>query len=297
MLGPAPPPEDPGGGAVGGDRPGDPGADGGGGGRRRPRGRLRQRRHRRADLLQGRVLLPGDEHSPAGRAPGHRGGVLGGPGRRAAPDSRGRASPDPSGAGCPAGSRHRVPDQRRGLRAELPSLTGAGHRVSRALRSRGPCRCRADRPGAGLAELRLPDRQADRLGPDPPARHRQDAPGAHRVRRHRHPDQHPVSPRDPRLTRLPARRVHHPLHRGPPRAGGSGHRVGGAAEAIRSPAPRPRAGRCDRRRDGGGGAPRRRLRTSRRPGRGPGRAGAARRYPRSPCPPRPRCRPGPRPRR
>ncbi len=36
-------------------------------------GRLLQRRHRRVPLPGRRVLLPGDEHPPAGRAPGHRG--------------------------------------------------------------------------------------------------------------------------------------------------------------------------------------------------------------------------------
>ena len=200
---------------------------------------------------------------------------------------------DPPGAGCPAGSRHRMPDQRRGLRAELPPLTGAGHRVSRALRSRGPCRRRADRPGPGLAELRLADRQADRLGPDPPARHRQDAPGAHRVRHHRHPDQHPVSPRGPQLPRLPARRVHDPLHRGPPGAGGrgAGSGRGGGSDSIACSATPPTSPRSPPR------WPCRSAELSCRPGRAPGRAGARRRCPRSPCRPPPRCRRGPRPRR
>ena len=54
----------------------------------------------------------------------------------------------------------------------LPPLAGPGHRVPRALRSRGPGRRRARRAGAGLAQLRPDDRQADRLGPDPRAGHR-----------------------------------------------------------------------------------------------------------------------------
>ncbi len=51
--------------------------DGRPGGRRRPGVRLRQRRHRRVHRLRRparRVLLHGDEHPAAGRAPGHRDG-------------------------------------------------------------------------------------------------------------------------------------------------------------------------------------------------------------------------------
>ena len=60
----------------------------GGAGRRG--GRLPQRRHGRVPARPGhrRVLLPGDEHPAAGRAPGHRGGLRRRPGRGAAAGRR-----------------------------------------------------------------------------------------------------------------------------------------------------------------------------------------------------------------
>ena len=62
-------------------------------GRRRGRGdRLRRRRHGRVPArARRRVLLPGDEHPPAGRAPGHRVRHRPRPGRAAARGRRGRA--------------------------------------------------------------------------------------------------------------------------------------------------------------------------------------------------------------
>ena len=64
--------------------------------RRRARGgrgdRLPRRRHRRVPLRPGdrAVLVPGDEHPPPGRAPGHRAGARRRPGRAAARGRRGR---------------------------------------------------------------------------------------------------------------------------------------------------------------------------------------------------------------
>ena len=57
---------------------------------RRRGGRLPQRRHRRVPARPGhrRVLLPGDEHPAAGRAPDHRAGLRHRPGRGAAADRR-----------------------------------------------------------------------------------------------------------------------------------------------------------------------------------------------------------------
>ena len=78
-------------------------------------------------------------------------GVLGGPGRRAAPDRRGRASPDPPGAGRPRGHaierRINAEDYTRGFLSSPGRVTGY-----HGSRSRGPRRCRADRPGAGLTD-------------------------------------------------------------------------------------------------------------------------------------------------
>ena len=72
LLRPAPPPEAHRGGP--GARPGADRPQGHGRGRRagQPRGRLRRRRHLRVPLRGRRLLLPGDEHAAAGRAPRHR---------------------------------------------------------------------------------------------------------------------------------------------------------------------------------------------------------------------------------
>ena len=76
-------------------RAGDPERDHRGGGRPGVRSRLRQRRHRRvpAGRRQRRLLLPGDEHPPPGRAPCHGGDLWRArSGRAAAPGRRRRAA-------------------------------------------------------------------------------------------------------------------------------------------------------------------------------------------------------------
>ena len=67
-------------------------ADGRGGGDRGQGVRLRERRHRRVPLPGRRVLLPGDEHPAAGRAPGHRARHRPRPRRVAAAGGVGRAA-------------------------------------------------------------------------------------------------------------------------------------------------------------------------------------------------------------
>ena len=75
VLAPAAPPEGGRGGAVAGGRPGAAAPHGRGGGPRGRGGRLHQRRDGRVPARRvGGVLLPGDEHPPPGRAPGHRAG-------------------------------------------------------------------------------------------------------------------------------------------------------------------------------------------------------------------------------
>ena len=88
-------------------------------GRGGARRRLRQRGDGRVPARAlGRVLVPGDEHAPPGRAPGDGGGVLRGPRRAPAPHRRGRAAPRASrrarlprdrGAGLRGGPGRRVP--------------------------------------------------------------------------------------------------------------------------------------------------------------------------------------------
>jgi hypothetical protein len=90
-----------------------------------------QRRHRRVPLPGRRVLLPGDEHPPAGGAPGHRAGHRARPGRVADPGRLGRAprtfTQDDVAAQRP---RHRGPHQRRGPEpGRLLALTGHHHQV------------------------------------------------------------------------------------------------------------------------------------------------------------------------
>ena len=67
-------------------------------------------------------LLPGDEHAPAGRAPGHRDGDRRRPGEAADPRRPGRARcPSRRSDLAPARPRHRVPRLRRGPGQRLPA--------------------------------------------------------------------------------------------------------------------------------------------------------------------------------
>ena len=114
LLGPAPPPEADRGSTGAGDPRGDPDRHGRGRGQGRQGLRLRERRHRGVPLRGRRVLLPGDEHPPPGRAPGHRAGHRRRPGGApAAGRSRRGAALLPGGRGDRR-PRHRVPHQRRG---------------------------------------------------------------------------------------------------------------------------------------------------------------------------------------
>ena len=92
--------------------------------------RLRQRRHRRVPLPGRRVLLPGDEHPAAGRAPGHRAGHRPRPRRVAAtggvrraprlhPGGRRAATVTPSRSGSTPRTRPAAPSPPR--RAPSPS--------------------------------------------------------------------------------------------------------------------------------------------------------------------------------
>ena len=79
------------------------------------RGRLRQRGHRRVPGgPRAELLLPRDEHAPAGGAPGHRAGHRARPGAGPAPHRGGRQARLRPGRRRRERLGHRVPHQRRG---------------------------------------------------------------------------------------------------------------------------------------------------------------------------------------
>ena len=134
----APPPEGHRGGAVAAARRGDPRPDRRGRLRHRAQRRLHRRRHGRVHRLRRharRVLLHGDEHPAAGRAPGHRAG------HRASTSSSGRC-------GSPPASRSASP------RTTSPST---GHAIEARVYAEDPAR--GFLPTGGLRRRR---RRADR---------------------------------------------------------------------------------------------------------------------------------------
>ncbi len=195
LLDPAPQPEGDRGVAVAGDRRRDPRGDGRGGGARGAVGRLCRRRHHRDALRLGgaQLLLPGDEHAAAGRAPDHgagdgrRSGALAAGGRAGGEDSA-RAGGDPA-----AGGGHRVPRLRRGL-GEVPAVARDDHLAARAGGAGDPRRRGRGRRQRGVGPLRPDDLQALRLGRHAERRHRSHAARARRVPRRRHQDEPGVSP-------------------------------------------------------------------------------------------------------
>ena len=117
-------------------------------------GRLLQRRHGRVHLPGRRVLLPGDEHPPAGRAPGHRGDHRHRPRRVADPRRQRRAAADDArgGAGSPARPRHRGAHQRREPRGrKVPAVPRHDHQAGHPRRLRHPLRRRLREPATRSA--------------------------------------------------------------------------------------------------------------------------------------------------
>ena len=103
--------------------------------------RLRRRGDRRVPGVRrgaDGVLLHGDEHPAAGRAPGHRAGHRARPGRVAAADRRGGAADGRAGRRRPDRSRDRGARLRRGPVARLPAVRR--HRA----------RCSTSRPATGI---------------------------------------------------------------------------------------------------------------------------------------------------
>ena len=86
----------------------------------------------------GRLLLHGDEHPPAGRAPGHRAGHRPRPGRVAAPGRGGRAAAVRPGRHPAHRPRRRGPRLRRGPRPWVPAHRRPRPRAARAGRPRRP---------------------------------------------------------------------------------------------------------------------------------------------------------------
>ncbi len=69
-----------------------------------------------------RLLFHGNEHAPAGRAPGHRSGHRARPGGMAAPGRCRRAAAARAGSDPPAGPRHRGAHLQRGPAARIPAF-------------------------------------------------------------------------------------------------------------------------------------------------------------------------------
>ena len=167
----APAPEGDRGGAVAAARHRLPRVDGPRGGRRGQGRRLHRRRHRRVHRRRrpaARLLLPGDEHPAAGRAPGHRADHRPRPRRAADPDRGGGAAaarPErrlaSTGTRSRPGSTPRTPpagsSRRPGTVLGLVEPSGPGIRVDSSLARRHRRRHRL-RPDAG---------QGHRLGAGP----------------------------------------------------------------------------------------------------------------------------------
>ena len=166
MLDPAPQPEGDRGGAVAAARRSDPAQDGRAGGRARQSGQLRFGRHGRIRRRAGpQLLLPRDEHAPAGRASGDGTRHRRRPRRGDDPQRLWRAvAPDP-GRREAEGLGGREPRLRRGPDARLPAFDRAAGQIppagGRDRRGRhGAQRHRRLRGRRNLDLLRSDDRQA-----------------------------------------------------------------------------------------------------------------------------------------
>ncbi|KAF1854718.1 hypothetical protein Lal_00002561 [Lupinus albus] len=121
LLGAAPPPEGGGGSPLSGDDPGTAPCHGRGRGQGRSLGQLHRRRHRGIPpRRRGPLLLPGNEHPPAGGAPGHRAGHRARPGGLADPGRRRPAAAPGPERHPPRWPRHGGAPVRRGPGQQLP---------------------------------------------------------------------------------------------------------------------------------------------------------------------------------
>ena len=219
MLHPAPQPEGDRGGALAAARREDAQGHGRAGRRAGQGRRLRQRRHGRVRRRPGPlVLLPGDEHAPAGRASRDRARHRHRPRRADDPRRRRREAQAQAGGREAQRLGGRVPRLCRGPLPQLPALDRPPHPLSAApggLRARRhhPQRHRRVRGRRDLHVLRSDDRQAGDACGDARGGHRPAGRRARRLRHRRGRAQHPVPGRAdaaPALARGPAL---HRLHR------------------------------------------------------------------------------------
>src|SRR5581483_4281368 len=216
VLDPAPPPEADRGVALAGADSRDARGDGARSRAGVPRDRLHERGHARVPARPGRVVLVHRaERPPAGRAPGHRARHRDRPRPRAASRRRRRAA-DGHRPRAAKRARDRDPDQRRGSRPGLRAVAGPDRAVPGPGRPRRAAR-HARRPRRrDPAALRLPDREAGRLGRRPAGGDRPGAARARRARDRRRGDDARLRSRGAQERRVRGWGVHHLVRRGAP---------------------------------------------------------------------------------
>ncbi|CAA9254711.1 MAG: Biotin carboxylase of acetyl-CoA carboxylase, partial [uncultured Acidimicrobiales bacterium] len=179
--------------------------------------RLHERRHRGVPHPAGRVLLSGDEHPAAGRAPAHRARLRDRPGGRAAARRVGGGPVVHPGQPRPPRPRDRVPGQRGGRGGwPLHALAGHPHPLLTAGRVRRAHRRGLRRRRRGHPALRQPHRQGAHVGSGARGGAAENAPGPAGDVDRGHLDQHRRPPPHPRTSRLRGEPPLHPLGRGGP---------------------------------------------------------------------------------
>ena len=188
-----------------------------------PQDPLPRRRDLRVPVPGRRVLLHRDEHARPGRAPGDRDGHRHRHRAGADPHRRRREARDPPARRRAEGPRDRVPHQRRGP-VQVHALARPDHLLPPARRPGDPGRLARLSRLRRAAELRLDDRQGDRVRRDARSGDPPDADRALGDGRRGHPHQHPPAPGVARRHPFPPRRDEHPLPRAEARAGGEARR-------------------------------------------------------------------------
>ena len=134
-------------------------------------GRLPRRRHRRVPRRRRRLdLLPRGEHPPAGGAPGQRGDQRASTWSASSSGSPTARSSTITEDPDPARAQHRVPDQRRGRRPQLPARARPGEPPGDPAGPRRALGLRRRDRRRGRRRVRLDAGQADRHRRHPRAR-------------------------------------------------------------------------------------------------------------------------------